>query len=191
MVNTWDEGACLFFICLHYLVLCNQLSQNLRLKTTTIYFSHDFAGQQFGLVSGGQLFLSRPHHSYICCQLEGNSWGWLVYDVLSGKAGIDEVSLMCYSPAGSSGLVRRASELRRQSQAASLMHKQFARRLSLMFATVTLTKANFKDTYIQGVRKSPSLNRRSYKAIFWDQRYRERKNIFIIYHNSPQRSGTR
>lgn len=115
MVSTCaEEPACLFFTCIRYLVLCNQLCQNLRLKTTTIYFTHDFAGQQFGLVSGGQLFLSRTHHSYICCQLEGNSWGWLVYDVLSGKAGIDEASLMCYSPAGLSGLVHRASELHRQ-----------------------------------------------------------------------------
>lgn len=76
------------------------------------------------------------------------------------------------------------------SQTASLMHKQFSRLFSLMFATVTFAKANFKDTYIQGVIKIPSLNR-SYKVTFRDLRYRETKNIFIIYHNSPQLSGAR
>lgn len=97
-----------------YLVLCNQLPQNLKFRTNTICFSHDFACQQFELVSSGQLFLPGPHHLYICCQLEGNSWGWLVYDALSGKARIDGVCLVCSSPAGTSELVHMASGLCKQ-----------------------------------------------------------------------------
>lgn len=120
-----------------YLFLCKQLPQNSRLKKTTICFTHDFAGQQFGLVSGGQLFLPRPHHSCICCQLEGNSWGWLVYDVVSGKAGIEEVSLLCYSPAGLSGLVHMASEFHKQPDsklnAQAIFELVLASRLLLSF----------------------------------------------------------
>lgn len=86
-----------------YLVLCNQLPQNLRLKTTTIHFTHGFSGQQFGLVSGGQC-ISRTHHSYVCCQLEDDNWGWQVYDALSRKDGIDEGSLLCFLQLGCLGL---------------------------------------------------------------------------------------
>ena len=108
-----------------YLVLCNQLPQSLRLKPTTICFTHDFAGQQFGLVSGGQLFISRPHYSYICCQLEDGSWGWLVSDALSGKAGIDEVSLMCVLQLACLGLLTW-HQSSTSSQRASLRHKQLS-----------------------------------------------------------------